>query len=111
MPMKDYAARQHARIETFMQRGATFVMLRPTDWDEGIVGYACGECVRDTNVFHWAYVKSAYRKEGVARALLAQLASEAFRDDLSTGVYTHLRKPYTPALERRGFKLNPYYVE
>lgn len=110
MPMNDYSLRQHKRIEVLLAR-AVFVMLRPDDWADGIIGYACAENRRDTNVFHYAFIKSGYRRDAMGWGLLDEVRRRAFKPSEHRPVFTHLREPYTKALERRGFRFNPFYIE
>ena len=105
-----YAERQHKRIEMFLAR-ATFIMLRPDDWDEGIVGYACGERMRGQNVFHYAFVKTGFRGQGHGDRLLQAIVDQVFEKPTHRAVFTHLREPYTKALMRRRFRWNPYYID
>lgn len=76
-----YFRGQHAVIENILARAGLVVAALEDDPDQ-ILGYA----VAEPGVLHWVYVKSLFRRYGVARALLAEL------DLPSPVVYTHKTK-------------------
>lgn len=64
-----YFARQRPLCEMLLARSQVLV-ARPLDWPEGIFGWIAFEKPSDGFVLHYGYVKSPYRRLGVARRLL-----------------------------------------
>ncbi len=82
-----YQMVQHATIQGLLARGAKItVSLAPQipDIFEGrrVMAWCCFEPAIET--MHYLYVKSDYRKKGVGKALLSEVASKWFRP-----TYTH----------------------
>jgi hypothetical protein len=70
-----YFAGQHRRVATILARPGTTVLIAAPDGDDlTILGYA----VIEGHTVHWVHVKEAFRRFGLARALLAGLP-ETFR--------------------------------
>ncbi len=95
-----YYADHAPRVREWVRSGAVLVAALEAD-DGVIVGWVCGEhnvsC--DVTALHYVYTKSAYRKEGVARALVAALLAELGSRDV---VFTHLTKMWAVVNARPG---------
>lgn len=95
----DYKAGQDARIRKLMTRGVVKVVYATKIPDE-IIAYGVFE--PDINAAHWVYVKSAYRHEGIATALLKNKYKW----------YTHASgKAGDKLAEKLGLVFNPYLLE
>lgn len=102
---EDYWTVQRTLCERLLGSAETLVM-RPRDWDEGIVGWLCGERRGAEHIVHYAYVQNGgrdkrhpgYRRMGIASRLIAEQ-----RGDATNLSYTHLRPPHCAMLERRGY--------
>ncbi len=70
----------------------------PTDPDV-IIGYAVIGFTKD--VIHWVYVKSAFRKQGVAKELLK---------DVTFDTVTHITDMSSDIIDKKKFKFNPFLV-
>lgn len=103
-----YYAMQHCLVEHLIGRG-TVLVARPGDWDEGIVGWVCGEPTTEARIVHYVYVKKPYRKHGLARALTDRL-SEQFGDRHEYTIFTHRAEPFTSAVKRWGWHFDPGYL-
>lgn len=101
MPGDAYYDWQRKRIDGLLPRCVVLV-ARPDDWDQGILGWLCGEVVPEGSVVHYVYVKRRSRREGIATALLQQLV-----DTAPAYAFTHRRHPYHRWLESRGFVHRP----
>jgi GNAT superfamily N-acetyltransferase len=95
----DYKEGQDARIRTLMARSVVRVVYATAIPDE-IVAYGVFE--PDKSTAHWVYVKSAYRHEGIATALLKNRYKW----------YTHASgKAGDKLAEKLGLVFNPYLLE
>jgi GNAT superfamily N-acetyltransferase len=103
-----YFAWQHALASALVRRGTTIV-ARPGSWDEGIVGWVCGERRGDRAVLHYVYVKQAYRKAGMGLALCEALTN-ALDSPSGPVIYTHDRRPYSQAARKRGWLFDVRYL-
>lgn len=88
-----YFAMIRPRISGIIGR-STVLIARPVDWSEGILGWLCFEQSDESYSLHYAYVKTVYRRHGIAASLL--------RESRPTGdlIFTHLTLPgssYLPA--------------
>jgi ribosomal protein S18 acetylase RimI-like enzyme len=97
---EDYQDFQQPVIKRILQDSRALV-ARPIDWDAGIYGYLVYEQTADTFVLHWLSVKSAYRKLGIATALITAAHPAGHT------VFSHLRPPYTSILQEHGFTFAP----
>lgn len=107
-PRDVYRAWQSERIGRLMARSTTLIA---TSTEEPItLGWVCAERRSSGRlVVHYAYVKSAYRGNGLGEALIEQ-ARDALHADDRPGAYTHRRPPWTLAFERRGWRYRPDYA-
>jgi hypothetical protein len=80
-----------------IKRGATIQIVCLTSRPEFILGFVCYEQSADGPVIHYVYVKNGYRENGIASALLKDIASNA-------KVRTSHRTPLGDCL----FKANQY---
>jgi len=104
MPKPHFFAAQQLLIDALLKRSLCLVYRSPVDASV-IRGYAVAEKRGDGMVLHWAYTRSNRRREGVMRALLAELSQR-----LGTGVggvYTHMRNPGCAYLDAMGFVFGP----
>jgi GNAT superfamily N-acetyltransferase len=97
VPFAHYRPGMDARIRRLMHNvpvTVAYATVAPTE----IVGWACieGECL------HYVYVKSAYRRQGVARALVSRTAREYSHPSSRAG------QKFVEAL---GLTFNPYRLE
>lgn len=95
--MDDYFVSQRKTCETLLA-SADVLVVRPSDWPEGIAAWICGERRGERYVLHYVYVKKAVQRKGLAAALVKEQQGDATQ--LS---YTHLRPPFSLFLERREF--------
>lgn len=100
IPNHLYDEVSRASFNDIIARPGARVIVATTELPEGgrrVMGYVVTEPAR--NCVHWAFVKQAYRRLGVGRALLA----EAIKD-FSAGkkFYTH-RTPVSQKFLRDGF--------
>lgn len=80
----DYATVMHATINRVLDRPETTTLLAcDRDDRDFLYGYIVGE-LADTPIIHYAYVKTPYRRSGIARGLLAAIGVNA----LGRFVYT-----------------------
>ena len=99
LPFLDYRAGQDARIRRLMARSVVKVVYATKIPDE-IIAYGVFE--PDKSTVHWVYVKSAYRHEGIATALLKNKYKW----------YTHASGNAGNKLaEKLGLVFNPYLLE
>ena len=99
MPFSAYKAGQDMRIRNLLARSQTLIVYATSIPDE-ILGYAVLEPASGS--VHWVYVKSAYRREGIATAL----CKGRFR------WYTHASGAAGTRLARKlGLEFNPYLSE
>lgn len=72
IPARTYYAMHHLVIERILSRPSTQVLVAcdPTAPDV-LYGYVVMESVGDLSVVHYCYVKQAFRRLGIASALLA----------------------------------------
>lgn len=89
-------ARAHRLIaETLFAQCVTIVGV-PLDLDgtdvapDAISGWAVGEPLEEHLILHYVYVKSAYRRQGLARAMFAELVSRVKRRGVSRDGKPHL---------------------
>ncbi len=95
-----YFAMHHHVVERLLERGELLIAT-PEDDPDTYLGYAVRE--QGTPVVHYVYVKPAFRRFGVARALLAGLPPD-FTYTHHTHVLRDLAGPLAAA------KYNPYMV-
>lgn len=89
-----YRAHQDALIKALIVRSKVYVAY-PSHLPDEIVGYS----VLEGNVLHYVYVKSVYRRMGVATGLVRKAAR----------IYTHAaEKPGRRFAESLGLQFNPY---
>lgn len=94
-----YKPNMDERINRLLDRSHTLVVYASHIPDE-ILGYVVFDHEREA--IHWCYVKSAYRKEGIATALCKGRASW----------YTHATGDAGTRLARKlGFEFHPYLSE
>lgn len=67
IPKATYYKRVRGRIEALIKRGAELKIACDPDDANIILGWMCAEAP----VLHYAYVKEAYRRQGIALSLLA----------------------------------------
>lgn len=93
-----YKAGQGALIDRLLAAAPTTVAFNPIEPDE-ICGWMCG----DRSTIHFVYVKQAYRRMGIARALVSPV--------LAAGpAFTHATRIGTSLASRAGLSFNPYLL-
>lgn len=71
---EDYAAIMHAQITKVLERQARTAIVAVDAADrEYIYGFIVGDTIGSTPVVDYVFVKEGHRKEGIARALFAEL--------------------------------------
>lgn len=97
MDYETYKAGQSARIDRALNEGLTHVVYAKQYPDE-ILGYAVftGEA---RNVLQYVYVKSVYRKQGIASGLARRAVD-----------FTHKTRAGQPLVKKLNLKFNPYAV-
>jgi GNAT superfamily N-acetyltransferase len=83
-------------LQLLLGRSSVKVMCLDSDPDV-VVGYAV--LTPDETALHWIFVKKAWRKMGIAKALIPQ----------STSKYTHTNK-LGIALKPKEWEFNPFYL-
>lgn len=92
----EYWARARDIAETLLV-SCDVRVLRPTDYDRGIVAWACAN--PDTGRLHFAYTKRPFRRLG--------LAWRVIRAHGELTHFTHARDPQTRFLKRAGMVYDP----
>lgn len=91
-----YYCQMRPHVAEWMDRGTVLVACLEAD-DGVIVGWACGERTHHggATALHYCYIKSAYRRQGVARDLRSAMLQRLGADSV---VITHI----TPMAEKAG---------
>jgi GNAT superfamily N-acetyltransferase len=92
----DYKAGQNRRIETLLERSEVLVAFAPAAPDE-ILGYA----VIEGEALHYTYVKSIYRRRGIATGLIRSRAK----------TYSVKTPGMKKLLAKVPLQFNPYTIE
>lgn len=89
----EYMRRYHGVIERILADEQTRTVVAHVEGDADLLlGFACGD---GATCFHWAYVKQAFRKQGIGSALLA--ASVTFAEVMDH-FHPRARHEYDPTL-------------
>lgn len=84
---QSYDKYQRSKIASLLTRSIVIV-ARPVDWNDGILGWLCYEQTDAKYFLHYIYVKTAYRRNGIA-ARLVDISGPQF-----SKYFTHLNLPY-----------------
>lgn len=93
----EYRDRMNQRMASLIERSVVYV-ARPSDWDEGVIGWAVAEQRGGRFLLHYCFVRPPFRQQGVLTALIAQHAPRGQR------LITTLRPPFTQYIKRLGFR-------
>ncbi len=91
-----YFAEHHKQVECAVERGAVTIACR-----RAVPTGICGFAVTERDIVHYVYVKTRWRKLGVAKLLLGPLLD---RD----AVYTHWTRAVRILPVPKSWKFNPY---
>lgn len=107
VPSQTFYYWHHRVIEVVLARAAVLVACDPDDPDT-IVGWACAEAMPGALVLHYVYVKHAFRRFGIARALVRALqAAEPGTDQIFA---THATRRALGIMREHDIFLNPYLL-
>lgn len=112
IPNHLYPEVSRASFGDIVARPGARVVVAVQELPEGgrrVMGYAVAEPRR--NCLHWLYVKQAYRRLGVAKALLAEVLKDFANDPDPRKFYTH-RTPISHKLlrEKDGWEWNDVFA-
>lgn len=98
-----YFTGQRARINRLVLRPGFKVLMAVAPEDEAVIfGYLAHEIRSNECVIHWAYTKSNFRRNGIAKAILAQANPKNLP-------CSHTHKPAMPL--RATSNYNPFLLE
>lgn len=109
VPVDDYY-KFHARlVSKLIDRGQVYIAVH-AEHPELFLGHVCGERDERGCVVHYTYVKSAYRRTGIATALWRALFDSLCIRGASLGQvrYTHAKAPFTEVAARKGWTYSMY---
>ncbi len=101
-----YFEGQHAVIEFLLKKSLCYVACDRAYPDQ-IVGYIIGELNNNQTILHWIYVKSGFRKMGIAKKLI-----QALRGDKEGRIwYTHDHYEAQDFKRKVNMEYNPYLAK
>jgi hypothetical protein len=101
--------RNHARLVSTLIDRCTILLAEHAEHSGLLLGFIVGERDQSGAVIHYVCVKSAYKRNGIGRALWTSLLDGiALRSTVGTVRYTHARAPFTEIAGRKGWKYSPY---
>lgn len=104
-PIYKRGARQ--LVDILFERAECWVAT-PPKYPDLLLGWACVERQDPAAVVHYLYVKKAYRKAGVARALVSFLFDLLEVDPSGDIRFSHWREPAGKIARRHGWRFDPY---
>lgn len=108
MPSTIFFAGQRQRIDRLLPRSRVIIAYSPADATEAL-GYVVAEASWKTACVHWLYVKSTFRRLGIASRLLQVTLAMCNASNLQ---HSHKSDARAKRLfERVGSTFNPYAAE
>jgi GNAT superfamily N-acetyltransferase len=102
LPPRVYFDTQHRTIEKLFAAGARVWVARGVTDPRWLAGWLCAARDEGRYVLHYAYVRRAFKRMGVATEL-AEHSARALGVTFEGATYTHRRRPGHEILDRKGF--------